>query len=314
MRVARSLAVLLVVGAVAPVAVSAQRPTPTAPADTVARQVLRTRDGSTFVGRVVSEDSASVRFQTSSGTLTVDRATVLAIDAIRSADMHGEEYWFPDPNRTRLFFGPTGRMLDAGEGYYMNADLILQNFAAAAGNYVTLGGGFSLIPGVDPGDWLYYLTPKVGVYRSDNLNAAVGALAGFVRGGGAGGGRNGFGVLYGVATAGGPNASVSGGLGFGYAGSKIESRPVYLVGGEKRVSRRVALLTENYAFIERTSDFVCAATCSESSRNRLAGAVSYGMRFLGEKLSVDFGFFNLAGHDTDLIFPGIPYLSFTAKY
>ena len=288
---------------------AAQQPTP--PADTTLRQIVRTRDGSTVLGRVIAEDSVSVRVETTGGVLTISRANVLSVTTIRASDMHEGEYWFPDPNRTRLFFGPTGRMLDKGEVYYMNVYLLLQNFVGAPNDYVTIGGGFSLIPAVDPTEWLYYLTPKVGLYRSKDLNVAVGALVGFLPKETAGG----FGVLYGVGTYGGADGSITAGTGFGYAGSSIASRPVFLLGGERRVARRVALLTENYLYVQRNRVTECAVnSCNTVTHNDPNAAISYGLRFLGEKMSVDFAFFNVAGSGTEWIWPGIPYLSFGVKF
>ena len=68
---------------------------------------------------------------------------------------------------------------------------------------------------------------------------------------------------------------------------------ILMIGGEKRVSRRVSLLSENY----------------------IAGAddvlLSYGLRFFGDRLSVDFAFLNLM---SDPLFPGIPYVAFAVKF
>lgn len=288
-------------------AIKAQETQPTSP-DTATRQIVHTRDGSTLVGRVVSEDSTMVRIETSSGILTVARANVLSIETLGGRDMHEGQYWFPDPNRTRLFFGPTGRMLDESEGYYMNTYLLLQSFAGGVSKYVTLGGGFTLIPGVSPDEWVYYFTPKVGLYQSNDLNVAVGALAGLLPQNS----PSGFGVVYGVATKGGPNGSVSAGMGYGYAGSSISKEPVFMLGGAERVSRRVSLITENYVYRTREtcpSDVACLGTFPAKTQ----GIVSYGLRFLGEKLSVDFAFFNAPGQ-ADWIYPGIPYLSFGVKF
>jgi hypothetical protein len=291
-------------------ALSAQQPQPPKP-DSATRQLVRTRDGSTVMGRVISEDSTSIRIETTGGVLTLARADILSITMIRTNDMHEGQYWFPDPNRTRLLFAPTGRMLDEAEGYYMNTYLVLQSFAGGLTNWATIGGGFSLIPGVDPTDWLYYVTPKVGLYRSNDLNVAVGAFAGFLQHTSPGG----FGVVYGVATYGGPNSSITGGAGYGYAGSSISNRPVFMLGGQQRVSRRVAFISENYLYVQKLSSEICTGpgVCTSASSNETRGVVSYGLRFLGEKMSVDFAFFNAPG-EFDWVFPGVPYLSFGVKF
>jgi hypothetical protein len=287
-------------------AVKAQQTQPTPP-DTATRLIIHTRDGSTLVGRVVSEDSTMVRIETTSGVLTIARGNVLSIETVRASDMHEGEYWFPDPNRTRLFFAPTGRMLDEGEGYYMNTYLLIQSFAGGLTRYVTLGGGFTLIPAVDPTNWVYYFTPKIGLYQSSNLNVAAGALVGYLPETE----PNGFGMVYGVATKGGPNGSISAGMGYGYAGTSISKEPVFMLGGEQRVSRRVALVSEDYIYVTRNACGIDVGCLTPSTKTK--GIVSYGFRFLGEKLSVDFAFFNAPG-EADWIFPGIPYLSFGVKF
>jgi hypothetical protein len=305
----RRLTILLAILCL-PVSLAAQRAQPVPP-DSIIRHIIHTRDGSTLVGRIVSEDSVTIRFETSGGVLTLSRSAIQSIETVKASNIHDGEYWFPDPNRTRLFFGPTGRMLDRGEGYYQNTYLVLQNFVGGITDYVTMGGGFSLIPGVDPTNWLYYITPKVGVYRSEDLNIAIGGLAGFVPNNDV----NGVGVAYGAATKGGPDGSITAGVGVGYAGSSIASKPVFLLGGEQRVSRRIALLTENYLYVGRTITSACTNnSCSDAHHYNLDGVASYGIRFLGEKLSVDLAFFNILNPGTDKIFPGIPYLSFGAKF
>jgi hypothetical protein len=70
-----------------------------------------------------------------------------------------------------------------------------------------------------------------------------------------------------------------------------------MLGGEKRMSRRTSFVTENYLLPGEAN-----------------AAISYGIRFFGEKLSVDLAFWNAFGEDADPIFPGIPYLAFAVKF
>src|SRR5581483_11513607 len=215
----------------------AQSPPPaTAPDST--RQILHTKDGSTLYGRIVAEDSSTVQFETSGGTLKIERSNIASIKPVHQSDMHDGEYWHPDPNRTRLFVGPTGRLLDGGDGYYQNTYALLQTLVVAPSNRFNLGGGFTLIPGVDPTAWAYYVNPKIGVYQSENVNVAVGGYAGFQPEGDV----DGFGFGYGVATFGGLDGNVSGGVGFGRAG-KSNSNPVFMLSGSQRISRRLAVMT-----------------------------------------------------------------------
>jgi hypothetical protein len=255
--------------------------------------VLRLKDGSTLMGHLVSRDSTGLRFETMGNVLTIPADRVAELTEVRAVDMHGNEYWFPDPNRTRLFFAPTARMLKQGEGYYSNTYLFLQSFAVGSSPNFTMGGGLSVLPTSNFfSDNAYYITPKVGLYQRDENAVAVGALVGFVP---ADNGHTG-GIVYGVGTHGGENASVTGGLGYAFADGNFTPAPILMLGGTSRVSRRIALVTENYGYFH----------------NGDGGVVfSYGIRIMGEKLSADLAFWN--SKDAHM-FPGIPYVAFAVKF
>ena len=104
------------------------------------------------------------------------------------------------------------------------------------------------------------------------------------------------GIGYGVGTFGDGDASATIGLGYGFAGGDIQSKPVAMVGGEARVSRRIALVTENYLL--PTTD------------NRLV--YSFGIRFMGEKITTDLAIFNTSDTQTHII--GVPYVDFVFKF
>ena len=62
-----------------------------------------------------------------------------------------------------------------------------------------------------------------------------------------------------------------------------------MVGGEHRLTRRIKLVTENYAF-------------------EGGGIASAGVRFLGERLSVDLGLVSPLGIDEFVAFPIINFV------
>jgi len=257
--------------------------------------ILKTTQGSTFLGRLVQDTPGadSVRFETSGGVLVVPRNAIVSLATVAPSDMHDGEYWFPNPNATRLFFAPTGRTLKRGEGYYSNTYLLFNGVNVGATDRVSVGGSISLIPSST--QQFAYLTPKAGVYASDNLNVSVGALLGYNGFADSDSDRQ-FGVLYTVATLGSEDVSTTAGIGWGYLGSKLSTEPALMLGGAARVSRRTALVTENYYL------------------SGLSGAgvlMSYGIRFFGEKISVDLAFLNST---TEAVFPGIPFVSFAVKF
>jgi hypothetical protein len=276
--------------------VGAQKPVraDTIPADSARLYAARLTTGTTVVGRVDDPRVDPLVMQTENGTLTIPRARIAELRAVAASRLREGVYWPPSPNETRLLFAPTGRMLKPGEGYYSNTYLFIQQFAGGMTSHFTLGGGFSIVPSDDFSDNIFYVTPKVGLYNSERTNVAVGVLAAFIPGQDTDGT---FGIAYGVATFGSPDAQITTGAGFGYAQGRFAQDPVLMVGGEKRLSRRTAFISENYLF---------------PSADETNNVVSYGLRFFGDRLSVDFALINTIGDET--IFPGVPYVAFAVKF
>lgn len=249
---------------------------------------------------MLAEDAESIRFLTIGGAVVVRRADVVELREVAARAVRQGQYWAPDPNDTRLFFAPTGRMLAKGDGYFSDTYLLLLNFVGGVSPRFTMGGGFSIIPSQNPQNNIIYITPKLGVLQSERVNIAIGALAGFA-------GfedltdddweRN-FGILYGVGTFGVPEASITVGAGWGYTGNGIADQPVVMIGGASRAGRRFSLVTENYIF----------------PSGDINALVSYGVRLFGEKLSVDLAFFNGLGSGSEFLFPGIPYVAVAMKF
>ena len=258
--------------------------------------VLRTRDGSVFVGQLIGDAADSIRFLTIGGAIVVARANVTGLRALPPRAVRHGEYWVADPNDTRLFFAPTGRMLAKGDGYFSDTYLLLLNFVGGVTPRFTMGGGFSIIPSNNPQNNIVYITPKVGLVQGDYFNLAIGGVAAFAGFEGADDWARSFGIVYGVGTIGSPDASLTFGTGVAYTGNGIVDQPVAMLGGSVRAGRRASLVTENYIFP------------SEGEH----GIVSYGVRFFGDKLSVDLAFWNIIG--TTLLIPGIPYVAVAVKF
>lgn len=280
----------------------AQQPAPAAKTvvirvpDSTQVQVIKLRNGSSIVGRVTDAGADTVRFATSGGQLSLARSEILEVREVATSAMRHGEVWPANPNATRLFFAPTGRMLAKGEGYFNDTYLFLVSVQGGISSRFNLGGGLSVLPLPDFTDNVLFITPKVGLVASPKFNLAIGGLAGF-----AGGfvddpesGR--FGIVYAVATAGSADASITFGTGLAYAGGQFADSPVAMLGAETRLGRRIAFITENYLV----------------PNEDLSSVISYGLRFFGEKLSVDLAFWNAPGKD--MLFPGIPYVAFAVKF
>jgi hypothetical protein len=298
MRIARPAA-LLAAALLLPPRGFAQAPAPSggsARAEASARRdrapvdsnvVLHLRDGSVVYGRLERLDGDSVIVLSAAGRLALGRSSVRDVrdaGAAHRRDDGSVEYWFPNPHSSRLYFAPTGRTLGQGEGYFADHDIFVGSLSVGITDRITLGGGGFLLP--DSRAW--FVTPKVGLVRGEDFNLAVGALAG-------GWGTSATGAVgYVVGTFGGTDRSLTLAAGNGFAGAGLARDQVFMVGGEARVARRFSLLSENYVITGQSE-----------------AAVSYGVRFLGEKTSVDLVFFNSVKKP---VFPGLPFLGFAVKW
>jgi hypothetical protein len=187
-------------------------------------------------------------------------------------------------------------MLERGEGYFNDTYLLFLSVQGGITSRLTLGGGLSVVPFDDFSDNVVFVTPKIGVIASPKFNLAIGGLAGFVGGLADEGEDASLGVLYVVGTVGSPDASLTFGTGLAYAGGQFADTPVVMLGAETRLGRRISFITENYLI----------------PNEDVSSVISYGLRFFGEKLSVDLAFWNMPGEDA--VFPGIPYVAFSVNF
>ncbi|MGD9899774.1 MAG: hypothetical protein AB7T22_11680 [Calditrichaceae bacterium] len=255
-------------------------------------QMITTMDGSTLIGRTIDIMDDMILFETEMGNISLKISRIKKIDEVPVNSIRGGSYWFPNPNYTRLYFAPTGRMLKKGKGYFSDYYIFFPGIAYGLTDRLTIGGGFSIFPGVSMNDQLFFFTPKIGLVQSDDINLAAGALIIKIPDEDDFGT---FGILYGVGTYGSADRSFSVGLGYGFASGDVANEPVLMIGVENRFARRVAFVSENWIF--------------PGVDNPL---ISYGLRFFGESMSFDLGFFNVLGKDA--LFPGIPWVDFVYNF
>jgi hypothetical protein len=271
-----------------------------ATSDTSFAYSLRLRDGSTLIGRVIAATADSVTIRLRTAELTLPRSDIVEVRRFPRARLHDGEYWPENPAATRLLFAQTAFALDRGEAYYTNIWLIVHGAAVGITDRLMLGGGFTLIPGIGFGDNIFYLAPKLSVVATPQVHVALGAMLGWAPGfdndGTVGSDNATGGILYGVSSFGDRDTNADVGLGWWYGNGDVSSRPVIMVGGEWRGWRRLALLSENW--------FV-------TQHRTVTGALGYGVRFLGERLSADLAFVNATGSST---LPGVPWLSVAVKF
>lgn len=288
--------------------------------DGVADQVVVTlTDGGRLVGAIVKEDETTLTLRTTSGLeLQLARS---AIDSVGPASPSAPPApppptptltEFSDPNDTRLMFAPTGRPLRKGDGYFSDHYVVFPGFAYGLTDHVSVSGGFSVVPGLNLEEQVFYVSSTVGWKLSKKAAFSLGGL--YATGSEA---NEAGALLFGVASFGSSDRSLSVGLGLAATRNEeffydahdrfvrserrwsFREAPILMVGGTFRVSKRISLVTESWLLAGR--DF----RLSEQP-------LGLALRFFGERLSVDAGFV-LVAEVLDEGFP-IPWLSFSYHF
>ncbi len=248
-------------------------------------QIITLNDGSTLVGRITQIIHNEIKFQSDLGEMTISIDKIMEIKEVEDKSFKDGKYWFPNPNRTRLYIAPTGRMLNKGQGYIYDTWLFLAGAAYGLTDNITLSAGISIFPGLSLNEQLIIVSPKIGINSDGPIDFAIGGM---------------FitvpvddpvtvGIINAMGTIGSDDKSLTLGLGYGYADGKLGDKPAVILGGEWRFTRKISFVSENW-IIPGVDDAI----------------ISYGLRFFGEKLSADIAFANIL--DEDAIFPGIPYV------
>ncbi len=253
---------------------------------------IRLTDGSTILGQVTAVAPESLSIRTPAGvTAQINRVSIVSM-RISQGSLRDGRLWPRDPNRTRLFFGPTGRMSDAGDGYLGVYELFLPFLSFGVTDNLTIAGGSPIIPGAIGRVW--YVAPKVGANISGRAALAGGVLAFVDADLNLSDTFDTMGIAYLVGTFGNEDSALTTGVGWGFAGSDIENQPIFLLGGETRTSERLKLVSENYFVTYRDFDGFPNAR----ERTRVVALLSGGVRFIGERLSADAGIGLYAGQNS----------------
>lgn len=181
------------------------------------------------------------------------------------------------PTSSRLFIGPTARLLEPGEAYVVGYAVLIPNFEVGVTNRFQLGGG-TLPP-------VFWVTPKVQLFRNESRAIAVGTLQVFVPAEFAGG------LAYLNTTREIGTGAFTLGAGWAYSTDDGTFRfasgvPVVQLGAERQVNARWAFVTENYIAWG-------------------VGWISGGGRYQRQHFGADFAILGLVGDGGGLAVPTI---------
>ena len=245
--------------------------------------IIKMKNGDDYKGVLLKQGDGRILLKTVNGEMNLIASN---IHSLENYDYVGK-FEFANPHDTRYFFGPTGIPIKKGKGYYQNI-LVTTNFV----NYgvtknISIGGGFEFISTV-LGSPIWFLTPKVGFDLSENIHVGSGfIMAGFADEGAAT-------LGYGVFTLGQSETNLSIGVGYGLIDQELSDYPVIMISGAHRISKSIALLSENYVI---PNSFYFGI---------------HGIRILSRKNSFDIGAIIIP--EIGSVIPALPYVGYVRVF
>jgi hypothetical protein len=252
-------------------------------------------DGNEFIGHLVSQDSFRLILKTDKlGDLTFSKKDITKITPINPKNLKNGQYWFENPQSARYLWSPNGYGLKKGEGYYQNIWVLFNQVSYGVTDYFSIGAGIVPLFLFGEGATPFWITPKLSIpVVKDKFNVGAGALLGTVLGESG----TGFGLLYGLTTAGSRDHNITLGVGYGVSGSGWAKSPLISLSALVRTGARGYLLTENY-YINMDGETLVL--------------LSAGFRWVIRKAGLDFGL--IMPVTQDITFIAIPWLGVTIPF
>lgn len=264
--------------------------------------VVTLNDGSTISGKLMSISDQEIVIQSATmGEVRLAKSNVKSMTLVSDQDMKATGVWFTNPNPTKYLIGSSAIPLQKNTGYYQNTWVFLNSFCYGITNNISISAGFeifSILAGGE-GPFVFYINPKASFKIAENFYAGANILyANSIRTVDEFGG---LGTLNGFATYGNTNNNITCAIGWGWAEDNFSSKPLITLSGMTRVSKRIGLVSENWLVPEVGED------------GGYYGVFSYGIRFLGEKTSIDLAFINNPDIASEIII-GVPWLDFVVNF
>jgi len=262
--------------------------------------MIKLKDGASISGKIISQNSEQIIVETSSmGQVTIQRSNISEMTLLKASD--AGKGWYPNPNPSKYLLGNSAIAPQKGTGYYQNTWILFNSFSYAFTDFFSMSGGFEIISLLASGEgpFAFYLNPKASFKVMDNFYAGGNILyANTIKSVDEFGG---LGTLNAFASYGNENNNITASFGWGFVEDQFSSKPVISVSGMVRASKRIGFVSENWLIPE------------VGEGGSYYGVFSYGVRFLGENISVDLAFIN----NPDIaegLFIGIPFLDFVVNF
>tara|TARA_R110002096_G_scaffold183757_16_gene361961 strand:- start:12015 stop:12887 length:873 start_codon:yes stop_codon:yes gene_type:complete len=244
-------------------------------------------NGNTFSGFVEAVDDLSAGVKTKDGVFNFKYDRIKSVELVDDNDPTTR--WYKNPAANKLFITQSGRMSEAGSGYYQNTYIFISTLSYGVTKNITLSSNFSMVPGLDFSEQLLSGSVKIGTNVSENLS--VSGTASYFSGFDA---DIGFSTIFGATTYSWNRLDLTAGLGLGITEDGA-SDLMTIIGAQFRVSEKFALLSENFVFPSGEGDLIPIGVL--------------GGRFIGQTIAADLGF--IVGDGVGAM---VPFVSFTVKF
>jgi hypothetical protein len=259
-------------------------------------------DGSVVTGKLILITDTEVVISSGTiGEMRLQKKNISEMTPVLAIDEKKSGIWFANPNPSKYLLGNSAIPLEKNTGYYQNTWIFFNSFNYAFTNNFSITAGFELfsIMAGNDGVYGYFINPKVSFKLADNFYLGGNILyANTIKTTADFGGLATFNAF---ATYGNRNNNLTAAVGWGMADGEFSSKPLVTISGMVRASRRIAFVSENW-IIPGVGD-----------NEGAYGIFSYGIRFLGEKTSIDFAFINNPDIASKL-FIGFPWLDFVINF
>jgi hypothetical protein len=263
-------------------------------------------DGSVVSGKLLLITEKDIVISSAAmGEIHLQKQNIKSMTPVLDINEKKSGIWFDNPNPSKYLLGNSAIPMEKHTGYYQNTWLFVNSFSYAFTKNFSLAGGFeifSLLAGGE-GPYAFYINPKASFRIAKNFYAGGNIL--YVNTIKTAEEFGGLATLNAFATYGNKNNNLTGAVGFGWADGEFSPRPVMIVSGMVRASKRIAFVSENWA-VPKLDD-------ETTETYGYYGIFSYGIRFLGEKISVDLAFINNPDIAEELII-GFPWLDFVINF
>ncbi len=259
--------------------------------DTLKIIKLTLSDNSILFGQILAESDTLIEFRSFAGLFVKFKPELIKEKEYLKGEIIDGKYTRYDPSSSRLFFFPTARTPKAGSGYFSDYELLFPFLSISVTDFLVLSGGMSIVPGAS--EQLIFLAPKIRFFNSENFSASGGLLYINIPDE-----VENVALGYGIITIGTQKAGLSLGYGTQISNSgEGDLTGLIMIGADMQLSNSIKLISENYVPVGvEDMDIV----------------YSFGVRFFGDNLSVDLGFFGVTAESEG--WPFIPWVGFTYNF